>query len=83
MQVDVLTPEGKIYSGEASGVKVPGAKGSFEMLENHAPIISALTEGEVRITTKDSFKLIKIQGGFVECLNNHVSVLVEGAEVIE
>ena len=79
MHLTILTPEKKIYDGEATGVKLPGADGSFEILNNHAPIISALADGEVRVNSKDGRKLYAIISGFVEGLNNEVTVLVEGA----
>jgi F-type H+-transporting ATPase subunit epsilon len=79
MQLTILTPEKKIFSGEAEGVKLPGIDGSFEILNHHAPIIAALAEGDVRINTGSAAKHIAIKSGFVECLNGNVTVLVEGA----
>jgi F-type H+-transporting ATPase subunit epsilon len=60
---------------------VPGASGSFEMLENHAPIVSSLEAGEVRIVKEDGEKMtLRVEGGFVELLNNEVSLLVAGVK---
>lgn len=80
MKLTLLTPEKKLYEGEVNGVKLPGANGSFEILKNHAPIVSALEEGEVRINGVDGVKTFEINGGFAEGLNNNVTVLVEGVK---
>jgi F-type H+-transporting ATPase subunit epsilon len=59
---------------------MPGLTGSFEVLEKHAPLISALKAGTVKVVGNKQQDLAKfsIQGGFVEVLNNQVTVLVEG-----
>ncbi|WP_129020701.1 ATP synthase F1 subunit epsilon [Edaphocola flava] len=80
MQLDILTPEQKIYSGEVYGVQLPGVEGSFEILENHAAMVAALGEGKMKILKdKTNTELYTIKGGFVEVLNNKATVLVEGA----
>lgn len=80
MHLEILTPEKKLFEGEVAGVKLPGALGSFEILNNHAPIISALGKGEIRVkgAQGSQTQTFKINSGFVECLNNEVTVLVEG-----
>ncbi|MFK8101726.1 MAG: ATP synthase F1 subunit epsilon [Saprospiraceae bacterium] len=79
MDIAVLTPDKEIFSGEITSVKVPGVSGQFEILSNHAPLVSALTEGEVRILKKDGQKMnFTIEKGFLEVLNNSVSLLVQG-----
>jgi F-type H+-transporting ATPase subunit epsilon len=78
MKLDILTPEKNLYSGEATLVQLPGVEGSFEILNHHAPIISALGTGVVRFKTAQGEKKIKISGGFVECLDNKVIVCAEG-----
>lgn len=82
MKLTILTPEKKLYEGNVTGVKVPGAGGSFEMLNNHAPIISALAKGPIRVTSAQGTKQFEIESGFVECLNNNITVLVEGAKEV-
>ncbi|MFT7588997.1 MAG: F-type H+-transporting ATPase subunit epsilon [Limisphaerales bacterium] len=79
MQIDILTPEGNIYSGEGESIQLPGVDGLFEVLNNHAPLISALKEGRLRILAEGSETAFIVKGGFVEVLRNNVSVLVEGA----
>ncbi len=78
MQLVVLTPEQEYFEGEVSSVKVPGTTGQFEILDNHAPIVSALLKGVVRLVTSDGVKLFNIEKGFIEVLNNEVSLLVQG-----
>jgi F-type H+-transporting ATPase subunit epsilon len=81
MKIEILTPEKKLFSGEAYGIQLPGISGSFEVLEKHAPMVSALGTGAVKILLDKAGKSssYKINSGFVEVLNNQVSVLVEGA----
>ena len=78
MTLDILTPEKNLYSGEASMVILPGIDGVFELLNNHAPIISALGKGLVKIKDNSGRKEFNITGGFVECLNNKVIICAEG-----
>jgi F-type H+-transporting ATPase subunit epsilon len=78
MNLTALTPERQIFSGSVKSVKVPGAGGQFEILKDHAPIVAALSEGEVRIINSDGEKTVfNIESGFVEVLNNEVSLLIQ------
>ncbi|MEY3351303.1 MAG: synthase subunit epsilon [Bacteroidota bacterium] len=81
MHIEILTPEKKLFAGNAYGIQLPGISGSFEVLDKHAPLVSALGKGNVKILLDKSGKSnnYSISGGFVEVLNNSVSVLVEGA----
>ena len=82
MQLDILTPERKLYSGEVYGVQLPGISGSFEILEKHAPMVSALSKGQVKVLLDKSGNnttRYEVTSGFIEVLNNKVTVLVEGA----
>jgi len=80
MIIEILTPEKKLFSGDAYGVQMPGLTGSFEVLEKHAPLISALKHGTIKVLRDKQNEIARfsIQGGFVEVLNNRVTVLVEG-----
>jgi F-type H+-transporting ATPase subunit epsilon len=81
MTLEILTPEKKIFSGDVYGVQLPGISGVFEVLEKHAPIVSALKSGKLKILKdKNSTVQYTIQGGFVEVINNETTVLVEGAK---
>lgn len=85
MTLEILTPDKKVFSGDVYGVQLPGTTGLFEVLEKHAPMISALKAGRVKIL-KDRHNhtaFFTIQGGFAEVLNNKVTVLVEGASAVE
>jgi F-type H+-transporting ATPase subunit epsilon len=80
MTLEILTPERKIFSGEVYGVQLPGIDGLFEVLNHHAPLVSALKNGKLKILKdKNNFEHYSIQSGFVEVLNNKATVLVEGA----
>lgn len=80
MTLEILTPAKRIYSGEVYGVQLPGIDGKFEVLDKHAPLVSALSKGNLKILKdKTSTTNFSIQSGFVEVLNNKATVLVEGA----
>ena len=80
MTLEILTPEQKIFSGEVFGVQLPGISGLFEVLDKHAPLVSALKDGNLKILKdKNQSTTYSIQSGFVEVLNNKTTVLVEGA----
>jgi len=85
MNLEILTPEKKLFSGEVYGVQMPGISGSFEVLEKHAPLVSALKAGRIKVLKdkQNHFSFFDIGGGFVEVLNNKVTVLVEGATTVE
>jgi len=81
MVLEILTPEKKIFSGDVFGVQLPGISGSFEVLDKHAPMVSALKAGNLKVLTdKTATTSYKILSGFVEVLNNKTTVLIEGAE---
>jgi len=83
MILEILTPEQKVFSGDVFGVQLPGIDGMFEVLEKHAPLVSALQPGKLKILKdKNSSVSYSIQSGFVEVLNNRATVLVEGADEI-
>ena len=78
MHLEILTPGKKVFAGEVKLVKVPGKGGSFEVMENHAAIISTLDEGIVKvITNNDQTQQFSINGGVIQVLKNQVIVLAE------
>jgi F-type H+-transporting ATPase subunit epsilon len=80
MQLDILTPEKKIYSGKVYGIQLPGTEGSFEVLDQHAAMIASLGKGKMKILTdKNNSTSYEINSGFIEVLNNKATVLIEGA----
>ncbi len=78
MNLEILTPDKKIFEGEVTSVTVPGAQGSFEILNNHAPIISILDNGKVVVRSAGKEQKFYTKGGVVEAINNKVIVLAEG-----
>lgn len=81
MNLEILTPERKLFSDDVYGVQLPGITGLFEVLDRHAPLVSALKAGKLKVLKdkNNHFVYFDIQSGFVEVLNNKVTVLVEGA----
>ena len=79
MHLEIITPDRKVFEGEVTAAQFPGADGSFEVLDNHAPLIAALQAGEVVLTGAAGREAIRIEGGVVEVLRNNVIVLAEGA----
>ena len=73
----IVSPERIVFTGEVDSVMVPGAVGPFEILNNHAPIISTLVEGKVAYTVKVVNTELQIVGGFVEVKKNNVDLCVE------
>ena len=78
MLLEILTPEKKIFEGDVTIVTFPGANGSFQVMDNHAPLISLLKEGTVEYKGKSGINRIGIIGGVVEVLKNKVIVLATG-----
>ncbi len=81
MNISILTPDKEVFEGEITSVKVPGITGQFEILNNHAAVVSALGEGEVRVIKQGGERMsITIEKGFIEVLNNNISLLVQGVK---
>ncbi len=84
MNVLILTPEKEAFNGAAKSIKVPGTSGEFEVLSNHAPIVSSLENGAVRIIKENGERVVfHINSGFVQVLKNEVSVLAQGLREAE
>ena len=79
MKVEIITPDAVIFSGEnVRLVQLPGIDGSFEIMNNHAPLISVLKKGEIKVVVKEKGpEFYPINGGVIEVLNNKVLVLAE------
>lgn len=77
MRVEIITPDKELFKGEATGVVVPGVDGSLGFLNNHAPLITVLKPGEVKVTTEKGVESFAVKGGVVEVMNNTVLVLAE------
>ncbi|WP_372752809.1 ATP synthase F1 subunit epsilon [Labilibaculum sp.] len=78
MHLDIVTPEKRLYSGEVELVQLPGKNGSFEILKNHAPIVSSLEKGIIKLKPVGEGEIFfEINGGVVECKKNVISVLAD------
>ncbi len=75
MEIEIITPDRTLFSGEAISVKFPGTGGKFETLHNHANIISSLEKGIITVKTNEGSKEFEIEGGIVEFLKNKIIVL--------
>jgi F-type H+-transporting ATPase subunit epsilon len=79
MRLEIITPDKTLFKGEVEAATFPGSKGAFQVLRNHAALISSLEKGKVIIKTKSEKQEIMINGGMVEVLNNNIIVLAEEA----
>ena len=77
MQLEIITPDKVLFNGEVDAATFPGSKGSFQVLKNHAALISSLDTGKVTVKTAKEVREIMINGGIVEVLNNKIIVLAE------
>ena len=76
MQLEIITAESQLYSGEVTSVKLPGMDGEFEILNNHAPVISTLDKGIIRvIDNNNKTENFEVNGGVIEMQNNKIIVL--------
>ncbi len=78
MNLEIITPDDTIFTGEVSLVQFPGHDGSFEVLNNHAPLISVLKKGKIKVMdVNKQEQFFEINGGVVEVLKNNILVLAE------
>ena len=76
MQLEIITAESQLYSGEVTSVKLPGMDGEFEILNNHAPVISTLDKGIIRvIDNNNKTENFEVNGGVIEMQNNKLIIL--------
>lgn len=81
MLLEIISPDKKLYSGEVVRIQVPGSKGSFEILKNHAPLISTLEKGIIQILSEDGKRsTFEIDGGVIEAKKNKIIVLAENTK---
>jgi F-type H+-transporting ATPase subunit epsilon len=78
MKIEIITPDKKIFDGDIKSVRVPGKKGSFQVLKDHAPIISTLDAGKVIMVDLDKKEIIyTITGGVIEVKANKIILLAD------
>ncbi len=84
MHLEIITPEAKLFSGEAHSVQLPGANGSFQVLNNHAPVISSLTKGIVRVELSDNKESYEPMEGLIEkdkSSDKHINIHIKGGVI--
>ncbi|MFM7177154.1 MAG: FoF1 ATP synthase subunit delta/epsilon, partial [Bacteroidota bacterium] len=77
MYLEIIKPDKKVFAGEVISVAVPGSGGQFQMLNNHAPIISSLVNGTVKVKTTSGNEQFEVKGGVVEMIDNKITLLAE------
>ena len=78
IHLEIISPEKQLFAGEIRIVQLPGTLGSFEIMENHAPIISTLNKGKIKVEeTNGVVTYFEIESGLIEASNNEIRVLVE------
>jgi F-type H+-transporting ATPase subunit epsilon len=77
MHLTIITPDEKVFEGEVSEATFPGANGSFQVLKDHAALVSALIQGTVSYTTKEGRVSCVIEKGVVEINKNQMTLLAE------
>lgn len=83
MLLEIVTPEKKLFTGKVEMVILPGTTGSFEILMNHAPMISTLRDGRIKVKDVEGvLTYFEIRGGVAEVVNNTVVVLVDAASIL-
>jgi len=76
MYIEIISPNEKIYTGEIHLVQLPGTRGSFEIMNNHEPIISTLEKGKIKVITQNGEELFfETDGGLIELSNNKINIL--------
>lgn len=78
MYLEIVTPDTKVFEGEVVAATFPGVDGSFQVLNNHAPLVSTLAKGIIVYRDKEDEHEVIVDGGVVEVLHNRVIVLAEG-----
>ncbi len=81
MKIEIITPDKKVYEGDIKSVRVPGKKGSFQVLKDHAPIISTLESGMVIMIDLDGKEtILEISGGVIEVKTNKIILLADSVK---
>lgn len=77
MHLTIITPDRQVFDGEVEAATFPGSEGSFQVLNNHAPLVSSLDRGRIIYRGKNGESSILVEGGVVEVLKNNITVLAE------
>lgn len=79
MHLTIITPDKQVFDGEVEMASFPGSDGSFQVLHNHAPLVSSLGKGDITYRTRETATNVYVEGGVVEVLDNKITVLAEKA----
>ena len=77
MNIEIISPDKTLFEGEASSVQLPGSDGSLGILDRHAPLITTLKKGTLRLKTSNGEETFEVNGGTVEVNNNRIMILAE------
>ncbi len=77
MNLEIITPDKKVFNGEAAAVTFPGTEGQFQVLNGHAPLVSTIGQGDIVVESSAGKTVFTVDGGVVEVLKNRVLVLAE------
>ena len=80
LNLEIVTPDGVAFAGEVKACTAPGTTGKFQILNGHAPFLSILKIGELKVRMEDGEKLLATSGGFLEVKDNIITIIVESAE---
>ncbi len=75
MKLQIITPDTELFSGEVNTVVVPGSDGEIGILNGHAPLVSSLSEGKVKVKIDNGATIFEVKGGVIEVLNNNIIIL--------
>ena len=83
INLEIITPEKRIYKDAVDSVTVPGTKGLFQVLKDHAPLMSTIEIGVITLKKNNENTYLTTAGGTIEVLNNNVLILADSVEVME
>ena len=83
LAVDIMSPERLVLQTQADSVVVPAADGELGILPNHAPLLAQLEPGTIRLRRGENVEFFAVSGGFMEVINNHISIFAETAEMAQ
>ena len=83
INLEIITPEKIIYKDSVDSITVPGTKGMFQVLKDHAPLMSTIEIGVITLKKNDESTYLTTAGGTIEVLNNNVLILADSVEVID
>ena len=82
LNLDIVTPSKSVFKGEIKSITVPGTEGGFQVLKNHAPIVSTFEIGMIKVELPDSNNYYSTAGGTIEVLDNEIVVLADSIELV-